>query len=137
MSAKKRILIGEDDPSILKITRLRLEYEGYDVVDAEDGEAVLQQAAASLPIHLILLDIQLPKRNGYDVCRVLRHQSATATIPILIFSATEAHQQRLAERCIEVGATDWIRKPFRTKDLLAKIHRALGEAQEGVHGQAP
>jgi len=135
MRTKKRILIGEDDPSVLKITRLRLEYEGYDVVEAEDGEAVLRQAAASLPIHLILLDIQLPKRNGYDVCRALRRHGATATTPILIFTATEAQQRRLAERCIEVGATDWIRKPFRTKELLGKIHRALGETEGGEpHG---
>ena len=132
---KKRILIGEDDPSIRKITRVRLEHEGYEVVDAGDGEAVLQQADGALPIHLILLDIQLPKRNGYDVCRILRRRHVTANIPIIIFSATEFQQQRLAERCIEVGATDWIRKPFRTKDLMARIHRALGEPEEGTHGQ--
>jgi CheY-like chemotaxis protein len=127
MIERKRILIAEDDPSILKMTKLRLEHEGYDVVAVMDGEEALQQAAAQTPIHVILLDIKLPKLNGYDVCRALKHQPATADIPVIVFSASETHLQRLADRCIEVGATDWIKKPFRTKDLLTKIHRALGE----------
>ncbi len=125
--ARCRILIGEDDPSVLKVTKFRLEYEGYDVVAATDGEAVLQQAEGRLPIHLILLDIKMPKLNGYKVCQRLKHQPSTSAIPIIVFSASESQLQHLANRCIEVGATDWIKKPFRTKDLLEKIHRALGE----------
>ena len=127
---RKRILIGEDDPSILKMTKFRLEHEGYDVIGAADGDAVLEQAAGRLPIHLVLLDIKLPKRNGYDVCRILKGQPATAGIPVIVFSASESELQRLANRCIEAGATDWLRKPFRTQDLLAKIHRVLGEPIE-------
>ena len=128
MADKKRILIAEDDPSILKMTRLRLEYEGYAVVAALDGEEALQQASTEFPIHLILLDIKLPKMDGYTVCQRLKHQSRTEGIPVIVFSASENELQRLADRCVEVGAVDWIKKPFRTKDLLDKIHRALGEA---------
>ena len=130
MLAKRRILIGEDDPSILRMTKARLEHEGYDVVTAEDGEAVLQQSGGEPRIPLILLEVKMPNLSGYAVCEELRHRSATAAIPVIIFTASETHWQRLADRCIEIGATDWIKKPFRTKDLMVKIHHALGDEEE-------
>ena len=136
--AKRRILIVEDDASLLKVTKFRLEYEGYEIVTAVDGEEALQQAERQLPIHLILLDIRLPKRNGYDVCRMLKARRATADIPVIVFSASESEWQRLANRCIEVGATDWLKKPFLTKELITKIHRVLGEEGSERHGgEAP
>jgi DNA-binding response OmpR family regulator len=125
---KKRILLCEDDTSVLKVTKLRLEYEGYEVIAAHDGEEVLEQAATQLPIHLILLDIRLPKRDGYDVCRTLKQQSATAQIPVIIFTGSESQWEVLGDRCIELGVTDWMKKPFPTMELMAKVHRALGEA---------
>jgi len=127
---KQRILIGEDDPDVMKVTQFRLEHEGYEVVQATDGQEVLEKLAQESPIHLILLDIKMPKRDGYEVCRQLRAQPDTAGIPVIIFTASEAQLKRLAERCIEVGATDWIKKPFQTKDLLHKIHQALGDQQK-------
>ncbi len=133
MTDRKRILIGEDDPSILRMTRLRLQHEGFDVLEACDGQAVLDQAEAEPVIHLILLDIKMPKLNGYEVCRRLKAGPGTARIPVIVFSASETQLQHLANRCIEAGAADWIKKPFRTKDLLGKIHRALGE-EGGIHG---
>ena len=123
---KKRILVGEDNSDISKVTRVRLEYEGYDVDVAEDGEEVLRRTAGGL-FDLILLDIKMPKMNGYDVCRHLKTAPATAAIPVIIFTASEAYWSRLGDRCIEVGASDWIKKPFRTKELMAKIHKVLGE----------
>ena len=131
--AKARILIGEDDPGILQTTAFRLTHEGYEVVSATDGDDVLHQAETQLPIHLILLDIRLPKRNGYDVCRILKRQAATAQIPVIVFTASEPEMQKLADRCIEVGATDWIKKPFQVKELLEKIDRVLG-TEGGRHG---
>ena len=127
-----RILIAEDDPSILKMTRLRLEHEGFEVLTATDGEEALHQAVEQLPIHVILLDIRLPKLTGYEVCRTLKRHPTTAQIPVIVFSASESQMQHLADRCVEVGASDWIKKPFRTAELLAKIRRAL--RQEGSHG---
>ena len=127
MADKKRILIAEDDPSILKMTKLRLEHEGYAVVSAQNGEEALRQATTKYQVDLILLDIKLPKLDGYTVCRRLKCQSQTERIPVIVFSASENELERLADRCIEVGAADWIKKPFRTKDLLEKIHRVLGE----------
>ena len=131
--ANKCILIGEDDESILKMTKYRLEHEGFDVLEAVDGEAVLQQAGVVGSIDLILLDVRMPRLDGYEVCRQLKTKPAAAQIPIIVFSASESQIARLADRCIEVGATDWIKKPFRTKDLMEKIHRALGE-EGGLHG---
>jgi len=125
--AKKRILIVEDEPSVLKVTKVRLEHEGYDVIAAMDGREALQRATSELPIHLILLDIMLPKLNGYEVCRSLRRQPSTTHIPVSIFTASEAQSQRLADRCVEVGAADCVKKPFNRKELLEKIHRALRE----------
>ncbi len=128
---QKRILIGEDDQSILKMTTLRLEHEGYAVVTATNGEEVLHQVKEAPSVDLILIDIKMPRLNGYQVCQQLKSQPDTAGIPVIIFSASESQLQHLANRCIEVGASDWIKKPFRTKDLLEKIHRAFGEEGNG------
>ena len=133
MGIRRRVLLVEDDPSVLKMTRLRLEHEGFDVVTAMDGEQALEEADAQLPIHLVLLDVKLPKLNGYEVCRTLKHRTKTAHIPVIVFSASESQMQKMADRCIEVGATDWIKKPFRTIDLMSKIRHAL-EPQEESHG---
>ena len=123
---RKRILLGEDNADIRKMTQYRLEHEGFDVVTAADGERVLEEAERALPIHVILLDIKMPKLNGYEVCRQLKARPATAAIPVIIFSASEFEWQRMADRCIEVGAVDWIKKPFRSADLLKKIREAIG-----------
>jgi len=127
---KHRILIGEDDPDVMKVTRFRLEHEGYEVVSATDGQQVLEKASQELPIHLILLDIKMPKYNGYDVCRKMKAAPETRDIPVIIFTASESQMKRLAERCLEVGARDWIKKPFHTKELMAKIHDVLGDQRE-------
>ena len=126
------ILVGEDDESVLKVTKARLEHEGYDVIEAVDGEAVLQRAVDTT-VQVILLDVWLPKRNGYEVCRMLKRQPATRHIPVIIFTASESGMQKLADRCIEAGALDWIKKPFRTTELLEKIHHALNRTST-AHG---
>ena len=126
------VLVGEDDESVLKVTKARLEHEGYAVIEAVDGDAVLQRAADE-PVQVILLDVWLPKRNGYEVCRVLKRQASTRHIPVIIFTASESEMQKLADRCIEAGALDWIKKPFRTTDLLQKIHHAL-HSKGAAHG---
>ncbi len=130
--AKKRILIAEDDPGILKMTKFRLEHEGYEVIAVTDGEEALHQAEAQLPIHLFLVDIKMPGLNGYELCRALKRWPATADIPVIVFTGSESQLQRLSNKCIEAGATDWIKKPFLSRDLMEKIHRALGE--EEFHG---
>ncbi len=129
---KKRVLIVEDELNVLKMTKHRLEHEGYAVIVAMDGESALKEAKAAkedFPIHLILLDIRLPKLNGYQVCQMLKDEPSTAHIPVIIFTASESQMELLADRCVEIGATDWIKKPFQTKELMKKIRHALAEGK--------
>ena len=125
--AKKRVLLVEDESHVLKVTRVRLEHEGYEVLAVISGERAIECASTDLPIHLVLLDVKLPGVDGYEVCRQLKAKSATSHIPILLFTASEAQAIYLTDRCIEVGADDWIKKPFRTTDLMEKIHRLMDE----------
>jgi len=127
MSAKKKILLAEDDVAIVKMTKRRLEHEGYEVVTALDGEEALERATTDGAVDLILLDIKMPKLSGYDICKRLKANRKTAGIPIIIFTATEAYLKRIADLCIELGTQDWIRKPFDSKELLEKIRKVLGE----------
>ena len=131
---KKRILIAEDDPSIRKVMRLRLEHEGFAVFASGDGEEALQEAEKEQP-DLILLDIKMPRMDGYEACRRMRAMAALAKIPIIIMSGTESEMVRLADRCIEAGADDWIRKPFQTRELMAKIHQLIKESEEEGDGR--
>ncbi len=123
---KRQILLAEDDQSVLKMTKLRLEHEGFDVVVATNGEEAVQRALGGRA-SLILLDIRMPKLDGYEVCRQLRQASTTAKTPIIVFTGSTAQWQKLTDRCIDLGITDWLKKPFRSKDLLDKVHRALGD----------
>lgn len=131
---KKRVLLVEDESHVLKVTKVRLEHEGYDVLAVADGEHAMERVAGELPIHLILLDVKLPGIDGYEVCRRLKAKSATSQIPILIFTASEAQAAYLTDRCIEVGANDWIKKPFRTTDLMEKIHRLIADEEDHADG---
>ncbi len=123
---KRQILLAEDDQSVLKMTKLRLEHEGFDVIVATNGEEAVRQALAN-HTSLILLDIRMPKLDGYEVCRQLRQSPATSKTPIIVFTGSTAQWQRLSDRCVDLGITDWLKKPFRSKDLLEKVHRALGD----------
>jgi CheY-like chemotaxis protein len=123
---KRQILLAEDDQAVLKMTKLRLEHEGFEVVVATNGEEAVRQALGHHAA-LILLDIRMPKLDGYEVCRQLRQAPITAKTPIIVFTGSTAQWQKLTDRCIELGITDWLKKPFRSKDLLEKVHRALGD----------
>lgn len=125
MSDKKRILLGDDEVHICKLTKARLEHEGYEVVTAMDGEEVLRKANENLPIHCFILDVWMPKLNGYELCRILKNDAKTASVPVIMFTASEAEHKNLADRCIEAGAAGWIRKPFRAKELIRMIEDAM------------
>ena len=127
-SRKKRIVVADDDPAFLDVMTLRLEHEGYEVVRVTDGEDVLQRATAQEePVDLILLDLNMPKLNGSQVCRELKTHPASAAIPIIVITGVESYQARLADLCVELGAIDGLVKPIRSAELLEKVHRALGE----------
>ncbi len=116
MEEKKRVLIVEDEKSIVDIVRFNLEKEGYAVLTAYDGEAGLSAARENKP-DLILLDVMLPKRNGFDVCRILREEGDN--VPVIILTAREGESDKVLG--LEIGADDYITKPFSMRELLARV----------------
>jgi DNA-binding response OmpR family regulator len=116
----RRILVVEDDPSIAIGLRINLESEGYEVHLAEDGERGLELARSIAP-DLIVLDVMLPKRNGLEVLHELR--SSGYLMPIIILSAKSAEMDKVAG--LELGAEDYVAKPFSLAELLARVRGAL------------
>lgn len=117
------VLIVEDEPNIVLSLEFLVKQAGYDVCVAYDGEAALQAVEDSTPA-LILLDIMIPKRNGYDVCRSIRANPAWKDIPILMLTAKGRDVER--EKGLALGADDYITKPFSTRELTDKVKRHLG-----------
>ncbi len=130
---QKRILLVEDDLSVLKMTKVRLEHEGYAVITATDGEEAVRQATEGPSVDLILLDLKLPKLDGFEVCRQLKATPSTAEIPVIIFTASSVSWQHLADECVKLGVADWLRKPFRSKELLEKVQQAM-RGEGSAHG---
>lgn len=118
----ERILLADDDPMIVDVLRYQLEREGYQVLAAEDGQQALALALAAQP-DLVLLDVMMPKLQGWEVCRELRR---TSTVPILMLTARGEEMDRVLG--LELGADDYIVKPFSFRELLARVHAALRRA---------
>lgn len=113
-----RILLVDDEPDLVKLVSKRLENEGYEVLVAMDGQAALQKAQTEKP-DLIILDLMLPKLDGYKVCAMLKHDARFQKIPILVFTARAQEQdERIGLEC---GADAYLRKPFNGQELLDKI----------------
>ena len=118
-----RILIAEDEPDMVTGLRDNLQFEGYEVYEATDGEQALSIAKAERP-DLILLDIMMPKIDGFEVCRQLRE--AGFQVPIIMLTARS--QEADVVRALELGADDYITKPFGNRELLARIKVSLRHA---------
>ena len=116
MDQKKRVLIVEDEKNIVDILRFNLQREGYDTLEAYDGEAGLQMALEDNP-DIILLDVMLPKQNGFDVCRTLREKGNN--VPVIILTAREEEADKVLG--LEIGADDYITKPFSMRELMARV----------------
>ena len=112
----KRVLIVEDEKNIVDILSFNLGREGYDTLEALDGKTGLQLALEQDP-DLILLDLMLPEMNGFDVCRALRQQGRTT--PIIMLTAREEETDKVLG--LELGADDYITKPFSMRELLARV----------------
>jgi two-component system, OmpR family, alkaline phosphatase synthesis response regulator PhoP len=115
-----RILIAEDEPDMAMGLRDNLTFEGYDVLEASDGAQALEIAKDQRP-DLILLDIMMPKMDGFEVCRRIRE--AGFSVPILMLTARS--QEADIVRGLELGADDYITKPFSIKELVARVKVAL------------
>lgn len=120
MDTPKRILVVEDDPSISMGLSMNLEAEGYAVAVAEDGEHGLRLAREFKP-DLIVLDVMLPKLNGFEVLRTLRGEGVA--VPIVMLSARGAEMDKVMG--LELGAEDYITKPFGLAELLARVKAVL------------
>jgi two-component system, OmpR family, KDP operon response regulator KdpE len=116
------VLVADDDPDILALVRFRLERDGYEVLSAPDGEAALDLALARTP-DLALLDVMMPRLDGYEVTRRLREHGPTTTIPIILLTARV--QEPDVERGFEAGADDYVTKPFDMEELLARMRATL------------
>ena len=115
MEPKKTVLIVEDEKNIVDIVRFNLQREGYDTLEAYDGEAGLALARERKP-DLILLDVMMPKMMGFDVCRALRGEGDN--VPVIILTAREEEDKILG---LEIGADDYITKPFSMRELMARV----------------
>jgi DNA-binding response OmpR family regulator len=116
----KRILVIEDEPQMLLGLRDNLELEGYEVQTAADGDEGLQKAAAFQP-DLVILDVMLPRKNGFDVCRELRARSIAT--PVVMLTARNQETDKVLG--LELGADDYVTKPFSITELLARVRAVL------------
>lgn len=132
--AKERILVVDDEPDILELIEFNLLRHGYAPVCVATGEDALRSVQKTLPA-LILLDLMLPGIDGLDVCRKLKRDPATQAIPIVIVSAKGEESDVVAG--LELGADDYVVKPFSPRVLVARVKTALrrvGEAPEPTDG---
>ncbi|MBP2313725.1 response regulator transcription factor [Azospirillum soli] len=119
---KPTILVADDEPSIVLSLQVLLQKAGFDVRIARDGEEALQSVEASPP-DLVLLDAMMPKRDGFDVCQSLRANPAFQALPIIMLTAKSRDVER--QKGMALGATDYITKPFSTRDLVMIVRKYL------------
>ena len=117
------VLVADDDPDILALVAFRLERAGYAVVTADNGEEALALARERLPA-LAVLDVMMPRLTGYQVTKQLREGEATKDIPVILLTARV--QEADVARGFEVGADDYIKKPFSPQELRARVQAILG-----------
>ena len=116
MDRKKTVLIVEDEKNIVDIIRFNLQREGYETMEAYDGEAGLASARENNP-DLILLDVMMPRMTGFEVCKALRAEGNNT--PVIILTAREEEEDKILG--LEIGADDYITKPFSMRELMARV----------------
>jgi two-component system alkaline phosphatase synthesis response regulator PhoP len=122
---KQRILVVEDEKDIAELVRFNLEQEGFAVVTAADGEDALEALRKTAPA-LVILDLMLPGMTGLEVCRRIRSDQATAALPIMMLTAKAAEVDRILG--LEMGADDYVTKPFSPRELVARVRAVLRRA---------
>lgn len=121
----KSILVVEDEPNIVLSLQFLMKKEGFDVRVANDGEEALAAVQTAAP-DLILLDVMIPKRDGFDVCQTIRSNPEWASIYIIMLTAKGREVDR--EKGIALGANDYVTKPFSTRELIVKVRQVLNGA---------
>ena len=123
---KPKLLVVDDEPDAVELLEFNLRNAGYDVVSAEDGAEAIKKAKASRP-DLIVLDVMLPEVDGLEVCKILRRDEATSAVPIIMLTAKAAEIDRVLG--LELGADDYVTKPFNIRELLLRIKGLLRRVQ--------
>lgn len=123
-----RILVADDDADIREVLRIGLEREGYEILEASDGLATLNTARQQKP-DLIVLDIMMPRLNGYEVARMLKFDRKFRSIPILMLTANRAPEER--DLGTHTGADCYMTKPFTFAEILPSIRELLCSAEPG------
>ena len=118
-----RILTADDDPQLLRLITRNLEFEGYEVAAASDGERALEQIERLAP-DLVLLDVMMPRMDGFTVCQRVREFS---TVPIILITARGQDQDKV--KGLDLGADDYLTKPFSVDELLARVRAVLRRTQ--------
>lgn len=119
----KKVLIADDEPNIVISIEFLLRREGFEVLVAVDGEEALAKARAERP-DLVLLDVMMPKMNGFDVCQALRADPELASMRVLMLTAKGRETE--VSKGLGLGADGYMTKPFSTKDLVAQVRVLLG-----------
>ncbi len=119
---KKKILIVDDEPQINRMLNIRMKANGYDTLSAFDGEQALEQAKLHHP-DLIILDVMMPKMDGFEVCRRLKLDTSLKDIPVIMLSVKVEEGAR--DWAAVSGADDYLSKPFEAEELLEKIKKLL------------
>jgi two-component system phosphate regulon response regulator PhoB len=129
---RAKVLVVDDEPEAVELVEFNLTQAGYSVITAGDGAEALKKARAAQP-SLIVLDLMLPEVDGLEVCKMLRRDPATAAIPIVMLTAKAAEIDRVLG--LELGADDYITKPFSPRELVLRVKRLL--RGERASGQEP
>lgn len=128
---KQKILVVDDEPDAIDLIEFNLKNSGFDVITAADGAKALKMARAEMPA-LILLDVMLPEVDGMEVCKILRRDSATQNIPIIMLTAKAAEIDRILG--LELGADDYVTKPFSPRELVLRVKKVIQRAQPSEQG---
>jgi DNA-binding response OmpR family regulator len=120
----KKVLIADDEPNIVTSLQFLMERNGYSVRIARDGDEALRQVAEFLP-DLVLLDVMMPAKNGYEVCQKIRENDAWSAIKVVMLTAKGRDTE--VSKGLALGAEAYVSKPFSTKELVARVRELLGE----------
>jgi DNA-binding response OmpR family regulator len=122
---KAKILVVDDEPDAVELVAFNLRQAGHSVTTAADGSEALQKARTQLP-DLVVLDVMLPEMDGFEICKLLRHDPATARMPIIMLTAKAAEVDRVLG--LELGADDYLTKPFSPRELMLRVKKVLGRS---------
>ena len=124
----KKVLIVDDEPNIVLSVEFLMQRDGLDVVTASDGQEAIELLSSTQP-DLMILDVMMPRKNGFEVCAEVRADPEFSAMPILMLTAKGREAEM--KKGISLGADAYITKPFSTHDLVAKVHELLNRNDEG------